>query len=88
MPVAYAIVCEVRPGNGETFLQLLIGVLDAMREEPMFHEAVLHCEPASENRFTLYDTWESHEDVLAVQLARALSPGLAGGVGRPAGRAA
>ena len=36
----------------------------------MFHEAILHRDPESEDRFMLYETWESHEDVLAVQLRR------------------
>jgi hypothetical protein len=36
----------------------------------MFHEAVLHRDPASENRFMLYETWESHGDVIGVQLLR------------------
>jgi quinol monooxygenase YgiN len=36
----------------------------------MFHEAILHRDPESEHRFMLYETWESHEDVMAVQLQR------------------
>jgi len=36
----------------------------------MFHEAILHRDPASENQFMLYETWESHEDVLEVQIKR------------------
>jgi quinol monooxygenase YgiN len=41
-----------------------------MRSEPMFHEAVLHRDPENENRVMLYETWESHEDVMANQLRR------------------
>jgi quinol monooxygenase YgiN len=41
-----------------------------MRHEPTFHEAVLHRDPQSANRFMLYETWESHEDVISVQLHR------------------
>jgi quinol monooxygenase YgiN len=41
-----------------------------MRDEPMFHEAILHGDPQSEHRFMLYETWEDHEDVLSVQLNR------------------
>jgi quinol monooxygenase YgiN len=48
-------------------------VLDAMRSEPMFHEAVLHRDPQSEHCFMLYETSESHEDVLNVQLQRPYS---------------
>ena len=70
MPVTYLIKFDVRPDQRENFLGLLTGVLDAMRSEPMFHEAVLHRDPQSEDRFMLYETWESHEDVMAVQLPR------------------
>jgi quinol monooxygenase YgiN len=41
-----------------------------MRAEPTFHEAVLHRDPASEHRFMLYETWESHQEVLNVQIKR------------------
>ena len=70
MPVTYVIRFDVAPGKRRQFLALLNGVLDAMRQEPMFHEAVLHGDPQSDSRFMLYETWESHEDVLNVQLDR------------------
>jgi quinol monooxygenase YgiN len=70
MPITYVITFEVKPEKRELFLSLLTGVLDAMRNEPMFHEAVLHRDPAAENRFMLYETWENHEDVMEVQLKR------------------
>ncbi|MBZ9989183.1 antibiotic biosynthesis monooxygenase [Mesorhizobium sp. BH1-1-5] len=70
MAVTYTIQFQVVPGRRADFLALLGDVLDAMRGEPMFHEAVLHRDPASDHRFMLYETWESHEDVLNVQLHR------------------
>jgi quinol monooxygenase YgiN len=70
MPITYLIKFEVVPEKRELFLSLLTGVLDAMRREPMFHEAILHRDPESADRFMLYETWESHDDVLAVQLQR------------------
>ena len=70
MSVTYLIKFDVHPDRRESFLDLLTGVLDAMRREPMFHEAVLPRDPDSEDRFMLYETWESHEDVVAVQLQR------------------
>jgi (4S)-4-hydroxy-5-phosphonooxypentane-2,3-dione isomerase len=70
MPVTYLIKFDVHPAERENFLDLLTGVLDAMRSEPMFHEAILHRDPESEDRFMLYETWERHEDVMAVQLQR------------------
>ena len=70
MPVTYLIKFQVVPDRRGEFLELLEGVLDAMRSEPMFHQAVLHRDPTCEHRFMLYETWESHQDVLDVQLRR------------------
>lgn len=70
MPVTYVIRFEVIPEERDRFLNLLYGVLDAMRAEPNFHEAIFHRDPESEYRFMLYETWASHEDVLAIQLQR------------------
>jgi (4S)-4-hydroxy-5-phosphonooxypentane-2,3-dione isomerase len=68
MSVTYVIRFDVVPGRREQFLDLLHGVLDAMRSESTFHEAILHRDPSSDHRFMLYETWESHEEVLNVQL--------------------
>ena len=70
MTVTYVVKFRVLPERRAEFLELLEGVLDAMRDEPMFHEASLHRDPQSEHRFMLYETWESHADVLDVQLHR------------------
>ena len=70
MPVTYVIEFHVVPAERDRFLALLGGVLDAMRREPTFHEAVLQQDPGSAHRFMLYETWESHDDVLNVQLQR------------------
>ncbi|MDX3925326.1 MAG: putative quinol monooxygenase [Shinella sp.] len=70
MPVTYLIQFDVKPAEEERFLSLLNGVLDSMREEPTFHEAVLHRHPETANRFMLYETWEDHGDVLEAQLSR------------------
>ena len=70
MPVTYVIEFQVVPAERGRFLELLGGVLDAMRSEPAFHAAVLHQDPGSVNRFMLYETWGSHDDVLKVQLQR------------------
>ena len=45
MPVTYLIKFDVHPAKRESFLDLLTGVLDAIRREPMFHEAILHRDP-------------------------------------------
>jgi quinol monooxygenase YgiN len=70
MPVTYLIKFEVAPKRRSEFLRILGGVLDAMRSETMFHEAILHQDPTSGSRFMLYETWEDHEDVLNVQMNR------------------
>jgi quinol monooxygenase YgiN len=70
MPVTYVIAFDVNPDRVQEFRRLLDGVLDAMRSEANFHEAVLHADPASATRFMLYETWADHDDVLTVQLAR------------------
>jgi quinol monooxygenase YgiN len=71
MPVTYVIKFKVVPERREEFLALLYHVLDSMKHEPMYHAATLHRAPDSENTFLLTETWESHEDVLNVQLNRA-----------------
>jgi len=70
MPVTYLIKFDVVPEQRDRFLAMLNDLLDAMRSEPMFHRAFLDQDPESANRFMLYETWESHEDVLEVQLKR------------------
>ena len=70
MPVTYLIRFDILPGQRDRFLALLNGVLDAMRHEPMFHNAMLHTDPENGNRMMLYETWEDHQDVLDVQLRR------------------
>jgi quinol monooxygenase YgiN len=70
MPVTYVIKFEIVPEKRQTFLDLLNGVLDAMRSEPTFQGAVLHVDPENEHRMMLYETWESHQDVVTVQVQR------------------
>jgi quinol monooxygenase YgiN len=70
MAVTYTIQFDVNPNQRDRFLTLLTGVLDAMRDEPMFHNAMLQQDAENENRFLLLETWESHDDVLNNQLNR------------------
>ena len=71
MPITYVIRFDILPAQRDRFMVLLNGVLDAMRHEPMFHNAMLHADPDNENHVMLYETWEDHQDVLEVQLKRA-----------------
>ena len=70
MAVTYLIKFDVKPGQRERFLALLGDVLDEMRNEVTFRDAVLHRDLQSEYRFMLYETWESHHDVMNVQIHR------------------
>jgi autoinducer 2-degrading protein len=70
MSVTYVIKFQVVPDKYDAFLALLNGVLDAMRHEATFVEAMLHADPDDANRLMLYETWESHDDVVNVQLHR------------------
>lgn len=70
MPVTYVIRFDVCADGVDRFLLLLNEVLDAMREEPNFYEAMLHRDPDAAHRFMLYETWEDHADVLETQMHR------------------
>jgi len=70
MAVTYLIKFSIAPGKRVLFLELLTGVMDAMRSEATFHDAALHVDPDDEHRMMLIETWESHDDVMAVQLHR------------------
>jgi quinol monooxygenase YgiN len=49
MPVTYLIKFQVVPERRDQFLKLLGDVLDAMRSEPTFHQAILHRGPTDED---------------------------------------
>jgi quinol monooxygenase YgiN len=70
MSVTYVIKFDVVPEQVPYFLDLLGGVLDAMRHESTFRDAVLLSDPDCAHRFLLHETWESHDDVVNVQLHR------------------
>ncbi len=70
MRVTYVITFAVKTGSEEEFLGLLNPVLDAMRHERTFLNAVLHRDPEAPNRFMLYETWADHDDVAQVQIHR------------------
>ena len=70
MSVTYVIKFQVVPGKYHEFAALLTGVLDAMRHESTFVEAMLHADPDDANRLMLYETWEDHDDVVNVQIHR------------------
>ena len=70
MPVTYVIEFCVRPERRSHFKELLRGVLEAMSEESMFLDARLSVDPEDPDRFLLHETWQDHDDVLAVQLRR------------------
>jgi quinol monooxygenase YgiN len=61
---------EFVPDRREEFLERLQYVLAEMKSEPTYYEAILHRDPQFENIFMLYETWESHDDVVNEQLNR------------------
>jgi quinol monooxygenase YgiN len=69
-PVAFTVTLHLKPGCEEEFLDLLTPVLDAMRHEPTFINAVLHQDPEDSTRFMLYETWADPDDVVQVQMHR------------------
>ena len=79
MSVTYVIKFQIVPGKYDDFLALLTGVLDAMRHESTFVEAMLHADPDDANRLMLYETWQDHNDVVNVQVHRLARPSVLGG---------
>jgi quinol monooxygenase YgiN len=69
--VVFVVALDVKPGLEEEFLGLLGPVLDAMRHEPTFVDAVLHRDPDDPARFMIYETWADLDDVASVQMRRA-----------------
>jgi quinol monooxygenase YgiN len=69
-PVAFTVVLHVKPGHEDEFLRLLTPVLDAMRREATFINAVLHRDPEHPARFMIYETWADLDDVVQVQIRR------------------
>jgi quinol monooxygenase YgiN len=68
--VTFLVTIALKPGAEEEFLDLLVPVLDAMRHEPTFVNAVLHRDPEDPTRFMLYETWADLDDVVEVQMHR------------------
>jgi quinol monooxygenase YgiN len=68
--VVFVISLHLKPGCEDEFLRLLAPVLDAMRREATFINAVLHRDPEDPTRFMLYETWADLDDVTEVQIHR------------------
>lgn len=69
-PVAVVVTLEVEPGREDEFLDLLLPVLDTMRHEKTFMNAVLHRDPENPSRFMVYETWADRKDLVEVQVKR------------------
>jgi quinol monooxygenase YgiN len=68
--VAIIVTLRVKPGCEAEYLRLLYPVLDAMRHETTFINAVLHRDPKDPSLFMVYETWADLEDVETVQRHR------------------
>jgi quinol monooxygenase YgiN len=67
---AVVVSLKVKAGFEDEFLSLLTPVLDAMRHEPTFINAVLHRDPEAPSHFLLYETWADFDDLVKVQMTR------------------
>jgi quinol monooxygenase YgiN len=61
---------HVKPGREQEWLDLVKPVLDAVRHEPTFINAVLHRDSDDPTRFMLYETWADRDDLVNVQMKR------------------
>lgn len=68
--IVFAVSLHVKAGCEDEFLTLLAPVLDAMRHEATFINAVLHQDPDDPTRFMIYETWADLNDVAEVQVKR------------------
>lgn len=68
--VTFVVTLSLKPGCEEEFLDLLMPVLDAMRHETTFINAVLHQDAQDPTRFMIYETWTDLDDVIHVQMHR------------------
>lgn len=68
--VAIIVTLHVKPGREAEFLELLAPVLDAMRHEPSFINAVLHRSPDDPTLFMIYETWADRDELVQVQIPR------------------
>lgn len=69
-PIAVVVTIQVKQGREREFLELLRPVLDAMRHEETFVNAVLHRDPEDSSRFMIYETWADRSDLVEVQVHR------------------
>ncbi|WP_207479096.1 putative quinol monooxygenase [Arenibaculum pallidiluteum] len=69
-PVTFVVGLHVKEGREDEFLALLTPVLDAMRGESTFINAVLHRDAADPASFMIYETWADLTDVVEVQIKR------------------
>lgn len=68
--VVFVVSLHTKEGRQDEFLALLTPLLDAMRHEKTFINAVLHRDAADPTRFMLYETWADLADVTDVQMKR------------------
>src|SRR4051812_17993091 len=68
--IVFTVEIRVKEGRQEEFLTVLRPVLDAMRHEKTFINAVLHRDGDDPTRFMLYESWADLDDVKEVQMKR------------------
>ena len=68
--VVLVIGLKLREGMRDAFMALLEPVLDAMRHEASFVNAILHEDPEDPHSLMLYETWADYTDLVEVQVKR------------------
>jgi quinol monooxygenase YgiN len=68
--IVFIVLIHVKPGTEEELLRLVTPVLDSMRHEATFVNAVLHQDLTDPTLFMLYETWTDLDDVSNVQMHR------------------
>ena len=66
--VVLVIGLKLKQGMRDAFMALLEPVLDAMRHEASFVNAILHEDPDDPQSLMLYETWSDYTDLVEVQV--------------------
>ena len=69
-PITMIVINCVMPGSEGEYRRWCEPVLDAMRNEPMFINTILHQDVNDSTRFMLYETWADRDDFFGNQMKK------------------
>lgn len=69
-PFSFTVDIFVKPGFEAKFVELVSGVLTAMRYEPSFINTFLNVDPKKPGHFMLFETWFDEEDFFSNQMKK------------------